>query len=223
MSLHSHDRAASLTETIHCSIFSCLRAAKLPTRVWNCDICGSCCDLLSGERRRDRTAYGCTIFYSEFPVRPARSYILFLPLSLSFLLSCTSRIRNDQRTEHTNGGFDDPNGRPNATNALTIRYDDALFEYGARLVRARLAANREVEQHRCYPSYRGIPRFVNIPPNRFFRRRESRNAAVWLVARGRSFAPSCNRQDVTPPTAGGRSSPDGQGIIQRVPGYVQEL
>lgn len=114
---------------------------------------------------------GYLVLCSRFPVHLTRD-----PLHTGSLLP-SPRVRNDcgRRLPHperpgyrTNGEFDDPNGGSERARAPpdTTRYSNA--DLGSRLGRGSSRADR----HSRYPSCRGIPRFVNIPPNRSFRRRE---------------------------------------------------
>lgn len=108
------------------------------------------------------------------------------------------RIRSDRGSERT-AEFDDPGPtrRALAHPPDTTCYSNAeLGQSRARRSSPRIANRRTVVIHLG----RGIPRFVNIPPNRQ-RRREPR---LGPVARGRGSAPFCGRRDVSPPPAGGR-------------------
>lgn len=173
--------------TVRISLLVC-GGAELSARVWNRDALSSRDLLLT-----DRTIYECPIRCCEFPVRVLPDpYTLSLPLFLSLSFSRPhqqrdwSRIRSDQGTERTNpaGSTTRTAGPTRRTRLLAVRYTTMSP------IRMRSSAPGEARREsrsrptpRRYPSYRGIPRFVNIPPNRPFRRRESlaSDAAVWLA------------------------------------------
>lgn len=178
VSLVSHNRAASLAETIHRPISSSrLRAEKekilpgLDVRDVPSPSPSSHGLTIPGEKDDDGGAVARlpgTLFSVPGTFYP-RSSTYWLPSRLP-----SSRVRSDggRRLPHperpgyrTNGEFDDPNGGSESARAPpdTKRYSNA--DLGSRLGRGSSRADR----HSRYPSCRGIPRFVNIPPNRSFR------------------------------------------------------
>lgn len=111
---------------------------------------------------------GYLVLCSRFPVRLTRDplhtgspLVPHLPASAATAAAASGAmgIPNERRVRRPE--------RWVRARSRTARYD-ALFECGSRLGRG----SSRTDRHSRYPSCRGIPRFVNIPPNRSFRRRE---------------------------------------------------
>jgi len=168
----SLELAVSLAETIHRLIFSSrLRIERIsdtslvPRRLG---------DLTIPDERRRHQQYGEWVPGTLFSVPDTSCAILHtLPFLLSISLSyCLVFSHPHRRLLHperpgnrTNNGFDDPNCEVRRDEHArsphdTTRYSNTELSFLGEARRKTLPI-----QHRRYPSYHGIPRFVNIPPN----------------------------------------------------------
>lgn len=199
------NRAASLAETIHRPISSSRLRAEEEKILPSLDVRATPHPpsspglTIPGERRRRRRDRAVTWYFvlgSRY-VLPAILYILAPFSSPTFPRPQRRRLPHPERWGYrTNSEFDDPNGGSELARAPpdTTRYSNADLGSGE----ARREPTDTAVIHLA-AGFRDSLTFLRIGP---FADASLRDVGR-LAARGRS---SCGRQDVTPLTAGGRST-----------------